>query len=999
MPFTIEADPRDVDDLIGPLRQLPQPATQAEAPPLLDTVAAGSRQFWSPGSAYERLIGNPDPDDPNPPPQNFDPFDHIQGYEHFADHFVEADTPGQVEGIKRRIDGELRDRAVLDRAGIRGRAAAFGMTLLDPTFLASLAVPELTIVRAGRVARALQAGLEGATVASAYEGVMQSTQELRSAKDSMFNIGAGALLSGALGALVRRVPKEELANLGADLHAEFGAPRSEVGAASAMPRTTIQQESFARGGQTVANVARRIPLAETDLSRVMRSESLEARRTLQELADVSPLLEKNFEGIATPISVETRVLRHEGVVADFADELNRLYKAHRADPRPVIVGTPALSREAFFEAVTQAARRGDRDVFPHVSEGARYMRERVFNPLKAAAQRLRLLPKDVEVVGAESYVMRLYDRQKIRANRGEWDELLTQYFEAQDRPRNEARAVAEDVTRTILGTDRGLANFDAAFGVPDAGPLQERVLAIRDELIEKFLENDPVKVASRYVRSLGPQVEVVKHFGDKDMSGAFQRIRDEFDILRERARNAGGDVSKLSEQEADVLRTLARVRDRVYGRAGTLGIDASPQERAAAQILRGWRNLVASAKLGGTALTGGVQDLYRVVAQYGFAPTFGRLARLAASPAFRQLSRANARRMGVAVEVALARRVMVAADGAITEGWTQRLAERVFKVSGLNHVTDMWRTLSATLIEDRILKAASDVAGGHSLDDLLKARLARIGIDEQALRDIHHQASAHGADLEGVRVSGSMNWTDASLAETYESAILRESRLTVMQPGAADRTWWADGEIGKTLGQIKSFSLAAPVRLTMEPAQLIGHGRYLAAARFLGAMMVGGYLVHVFRQLAAGAVPTTDPAGAAGEAFSESGLAGVLPDIASPFARRFGIFGESARFSDRNVTGAFGGPAVGTAADAYDVLFNRTQGGLSASDLRAIRRLLPFQNLWWARRAINALEGETAEALELPGADSANFLERAAQTQELRPTAQRGGTGTGQGAY
>jgi hypothetical protein len=79
------------------------------------------------------------------------------------------------------------------------------------------------------------------------------------------------------------------------------------------------------------------------------------------------------------------------------------------------------------------------------------------------------------------------------------------------------------------------------------------------------------------------------------------------------------------------------------------------------------------------------------------------------------------------------------------------------------------------------------------------------------------------------------------------------------------------------------------------------------------------------------------------------------------------------------------GPAVGTAFDAYNVLMNRTQNGLSAKDLQAMRRLLPFQNLWWLRRAINAIEGETAEALHLAGSSQATVVERATRTDRLCP--------------
>lgn len=994
-------DPRYTGALIGGVRALPKPEVEGLEPSTLDVLAAASRQATLAGAAYERLT-NVDPDDLDPPPPDFDALDHIAGYEPFADNFVDARTPGEVTGIKRRIDSERKDRETLARAGLGGPATEIALNLVDPTFLVAIAVPELAIAKAGRIGRAAQAALEGGAIASTYEAGMQGLQETRTATESAFTIGGGALLGGVLGSLSRRMPHEEL-----EMARE--SVRSTVGASAVARPTTLEAETLAAGGDKFARIAGKIPLVETDLQRIMRSESIEARTTLQDLAEVVPILEKNRQGIPTPASVESLIYRSEGAVADFVDQLRRSWKTYKR--RDLAPGEQRLSRKDFESAVTYAARRGDHDVVPEIAESARFMRERVFDPLKTQAQNIvdgvtgmRLLPPDSEIeIFARSYVMRMYDRNAIRARRREWDWILTDHFERKGIDLVEARAIAADITRRILGTDRGLANFNirAQFGVKDAGPLHERVLDIRDELIEPFLVSDPAKVAAAYVRELAPQIEITKRFGDKDMTAAFQRVRDEYDILRTRAMVGEGEagtarVNRLSNQEKETLEALERIRDRLYGRAGMLGPESSEGQRKAVDILRGWRNLVASAKLGTAAITGGTQDLARIVAQYGFLPTMTRLTKLATSKPFRQLSKANARRLGVAAEVALARRVQIAADGAITEGWTERLAQITFKASGLNHVTDFWRTLSATLIEDKILQAASAVASKHALAPALRTDLASLGLDADMLRRIAAEVREHGENLEGIRTSRSMFWKDSQAADAYDAALVKAARTAVMQPGAADRTWWADSEIGRTLGQIKSFTLAAPTRLVITPIQLLGQGRYAHAARFAGTMMMGGYLVHSLRQLAAGKEPTTHPVAAAGEAFAESGLGGILPELVSPFARRFGILGESARYSDRNVTSTFGGPAVGTFVDTYDVLYNRTQGGLSASDLQAIRRLLPLQNLWWARRAINALEGETAEALELRGATPMTFGARVAETKPLPGAAERGGTGTGQ---
>jgi hypothetical protein len=985
-------DPRYTSDLIvGQVRQqlMPTPKVAAPEPDTLSTLAAASRQSTLAGAAYARLT-TLDPDLPDAPP-DYDPLEHVQGFEQFAERFIDATTPSEVEGIKQRLQDEQSDREVLQRAGLGGTGTQIALNLVDPSFLVAAAVPELGLAKAARVGRIVQAATEGVAGAAAYETAMHQLQEGRTLEESAFSIGGGALLSGVLGSLGRRMPRDELKVVGDSI-------RSEVGAASSTRPTTLAEESFSGGGETLSKIAGKVPLTETDLQKVMRADSIAARTTLQDLADVAPILQKNVEGVATPTSVESLVRRHEGRIADFSDRLAKLWTDYRATtPR-----AERMPKKDFYAAVSSAARRGDEDLVPQIAEGARYLRSRVFDPLKEEAQHLGLLPKDVQVVGAESYFRRMYDREAIRKNRREWDSVLTRHFyRSQGVEYAEARSIAEDVTRRILGGDVGQANFNLRT-VQNAGPLHDRVLDVPDEMIERFLVNDPVKVASAYVRELAPQIEITRRFGDRDMKGALDKVRDEYTVLRERVRGGVVDaahskaLTQLQDQERDTLQALVRIRDRIYGRAGRLGPNAGEGERRAVMAARGWRNLTGAAKLGGTAITGGVTDLARIVAQYGFMPTMAKLTKLVSSKEFRDLSKNQARRLGAAVEVAMSRRVHVVSDGAITEGWTQKLAEGVFKYTGLNHITDTWRTLSATLLEDTVLKAAADVSAGKALPAWTRTRLASLGIDEDAFQRIHQQVLKHGGEVDGVRVSGSADWDDADLAELYDAAILKESRITVMEPGAADRTWWLDSETGKVIGQLKAFSLASPMKLLAAPVQMVGHGQYLQAARFAGAMMIGGYLAHSLRQFAAGRQPTTDVQGAANEAFTESGLAGVLPDVVSPLGRRLGLWGESARFSDRNVMGAYGGPAIGTLADAYDLAFNRTADGMSAKDLQLLRRLLPYQNVWWLRRAVNALEGETAEALNLEGADTSSFGERFLETKPLLPSSERGGTGTGQ---
>lgn len=658
-----------------------------------------------------------------------------------------------------------------------------------------------------------------------------------------------------------------------------------------------------------------------------------------------------------------------------------------------------VSKLADFRKRAENVTRGEADADPAIIEMAKLINDRTRGKLASRVTAKSVdLEKAARPVGAESYFRRMYDRDVIRANLAEWHDTLFRWFSNQGKAEaHEITAAVEDVTRKILHADVGQANFATQVTVPAAGPLKERTLDIPDALIEKFLINDPTRVARAYVRELAPQVEMAKRFGDVDMQQQRQSIADEYNIKREAVR-AQEDLStaaqskelkRLTDQEKATLEALVRIRDRVLGRAGRLSPTAGEGERRAVMANRNWRNFVTTGKMGGTAITGGSMDLAKTTAQYGFLPTMKKLTQLVRSKEFRDLSNAQARRAGSAVEVALSRRVMVVSDGAITEGWTQKLADGLYKYTGLSHITDFTRTLSATLFEDSVLKAATKVSQGKSIGAFERSRLASLGLGDEELAGIAQQIEQHGGEVGGIRVSGSADWTDKRLADIYDAAILKESKITVQQPGAADRVWWMDKETGKLIGQLKTFSLSAPTRLLAGGLQMAGHREYARAARYFGFMMIGGYLVHSLRQVIAGKIPTTDPQTAAFEALTESGIAGVFPDLISPMTRRLGILGESVRYADRNPMSAYGGPAVGAIMDTWDVAYNRTAGGLSASDLHALRRLLPYQNVWWLRREINALEGELAEGLDLKGADVASLGERIARTEAMKP---KGGT-------
>jgi hypothetical protein len=151
---------------------------------------------------------------------------------------------------------------------------------------------------------------------------------------------------------------------------------------------------------------------------------------------------------------------HQGQVA-VGDELSRLFSEYRfgeqkTAPRAQVLRSrhaPAsapegkMSYDEFKEAVSDAMRNGDstksrRCRPPRSSSG-----NKVFEPWKKRAIDAGLLPEDVDVKTADSYVQRLYNKQAIAAKRPEFVDRVTDWLAGDQ----QAKAQAQSQDRPVSG--------------------------------------------------------------------------------------------------------------------------------------------------------------------------------------------------------------------------------------------------------------------------------------------------------------------------------------------------------------------------------------------------------------------------------------------------------------------------------------------------------------------------------------------------------------------
>jgi hypothetical protein len=440
MPFLEDSQPA------GFAVQSPEPAAVSVPPPPFSTLLdVALRRENTLGSVAERITRGP----LSPPDPSYDPFKDIKGYEDFASSFIGANSDEDTYRVKQRIDLERHRADLLASGGAKGVLADVMAGIADPVNLVPIGGEIVQASRFGRVlVGAGRVAAAGAVSGVASEAILQATQETRTAEESALNIAAATLLGGALGGAVgafgKPVSREMAAAaardgevFGRELGGNIGAPveAPSVGAAAARD-TTLAQETFTGALGTEKALAFSSPTM-----RLGSSPSVEVRRLAQELAEQPLELRKNVEGIASPISVESRIRLWQAPLAEAATGADDAFVRYRlgrdqkmGDQFKIGVSDTfgqtggKLAYNDFMDEVGRAMRRNDQSDIPEVSQAAKLMREKVFDPLKERAIAAGLLPEDVSVDTALSYLTRVYDVNKIVARRPEFEQILTNWL-------------------------------------------------------------------------------------------------------------------------------------------------------------------------------------------------------------------------------------------------------------------------------------------------------------------------------------------------------------------------------------------------------------------------------------------------------------------------------------------------------------------------------------------------------------------------------------------
>src|SRR3990167_815949 len=122
-----------------------------------------------------------------------------------------------------------------------------------------------------------------------------------------------------------------------------------------------------------------------------------------------------------PDVIETIINMQDSRLAKAVSGQGDIFKAYRQRPK----NEKNLSYLQFREETAKALRRNDVHAIPEVQQLAQLYRKEIFDPMKDAAIQVKLLPEDVKVTTADSYLHRWWDKEKVTGKRQELVPILS----------------------------------------------------------------------------------------------------------------------------------------------------------------------------------------------------------------------------------------------------------------------------------------------------------------------------------------------------------------------------------------------------------------------------------------------------------------------------------------------------------------------------------------------------------------------------------------------
>lgn len=631
------------------------------------------------------------------------------------------------------------------------------------------------------------------------------------------------------------------------------------------------------------------------------------------------------------------------------------------------------------------------------------------------AERNALLRQRIEDLDPENA---LRERTRILESWDKrWDDLEQKLFDAGGTGvvrstevdfGEEARRFATELAMRIMGTPDRLAHIDAMAGV--RSPMRRRTLNIPYESKREFLEKSAEKLLDRYVRTMGSDIELFRAYGDRSGSRALFDVQMDLQRIREHLETRTVDEAGKTVTEARRARELRQhdvaarrrneeftgVLERLRSLRG-LPDNANALSYRLGKFMLSWN----VATMMGTAAVTSISDLARPVFAHGvnnvfrdsWRPFIGSLID-EADRGFTNAAKRELQYLGVGLDTFTQQRARnlfdilePSARASGIERSVEYLATKTPVVALFGPWTDAMKYIAGAATLGRVNRAVEDVVRGTASQADIKY-LMDLQLTEPMIRRIWSEMERTGTRYKNVILPNTAEWTDHEAMRAYAAAMSREDARLVITPGVEKPLWMDETMLGRLVGQFRSFTMAATSKMLISGLQA-RNWQAAYAVQGLALSLALGAVSYAVWAYTAGPRQREEMRNASWEqwldqAIYRSGILGVLGEAQTigdhfPALQRMreavpgaGLLDPILGFDEAptagrratNVMGAVLGPSVGKIQDVLGVLLGLDEP--TQATIRNLRQLVPYQNVFWFRRQIDAMERGFNEYFNIP---------------------------------
>lgn len=479
------------------------------------------------------------------------------------------------------IQQHEKDTQTLSAAGAAGTLALVGSGMLSPTIL-------LPFIGQAR-------GLKAAGVAASWgfagglaqEIPLQLNQELRSTGEGAFSVAASTVVSGLLGGAVGVLSKTELKGLEESLTKHMGM--------AGLPGDVAIPGAGAAGAQSVKNspgagrLAPGVPDFLVQMSPVARTIDQTLLPNAQKVAAAYSTgglkLAGNIKGIASSAGgdIESLAKVYDARYVEALADLDNTYAdyffgaagkpGYFANIRATVGGAldnTHMSKTEFKEEVSKALWSNDKHVEPSVQKVAEIFRKKFFDPMLEEAQRVGIIPQEIDLKGDISYLTRDYNLTAIRANTNEFIDILAANYEKQARADYEVK-----VAKLLEKEQKTKAVIDDIMLSPEQVATEQAKRSAELDAFEQgrlgFIKDAEAEIAAlrRMSRAenkagnytAGKELLDRAHALEESAGPMLKETKEERRALRQRLRNLSKSYVVFAQKQAKKLEKVEHLED------------------------------------------------------------------------------------------------------------------------------------------------------------------------------------------------------------------------------------------------------------------------------------------------------------------------------------------------------------------------------------------------------------------------------------------------------